>query len=137
MTVVELHIPVMNHVLFLSSHNRFERGRVILSPQMRRPYPGDPGSAVSEPGSHHPPPSFPHTPQQHVSLQPPTHTLNLEGCSKQPFLPLSSWECGGMQPSALTREKEMAAHSSILAWELPWAEEPRELQSIGLQRLRD
>ena len=33
-------------------------------------------------------------------------------------------------------EKEMATHSSILAWELPWTEEPGGLQSIGLQRVR-
>ena len=30
-------------------------------------------------------------------------------------------------------EKEMATHSSILAWEIPWKEEPGGLQSIGLQ----
>ena len=30
-------------------------------------------------------------------------------------------------------EKEMAAHSSILAWEIPWTEGPGRLQSIGLQ----
>ena len=30
-------------------------------------------------------------------------------------------------------EKEMATHSSILAWEIPWMEEPGGLQSIGLQ----
>ena len=28
-------------------------------------------------------------------------------------------------------EKEMATHSSILAWEIPWTEEPGGLQSIG------
>ena len=32
-------------------------------------------------------------------------------------------------------EKEMAAPSSILAWEIPWTEEPGELQSMGLQRV--
>ena len=32
-------------------------------------------------------------------------------------------------------EKEMAPHSSVLAWEIPWPEEPGELQSIGLQRV--
>ena len=32
-------------------------------------------------------------------------------------------------------EKEMAAHSSILAWEIPWTEEPGGLQSMGLQRM--
>ena len=30
-------------------------------------------------------------------------------------------------------EKEMATHSSILAWEIPWTEEPGRLQSKGLQ----
>ena len=30
-------------------------------------------------------------------------------------------------------EEEMATHSSILAWEIPWAEEPGGVQSIGLQ----
>ena len=33
-------------------------------------------------------------------------------------------------------EKEMATHSSILAWKIPWTEEPDRLQSMGLQRVR-
>ena len=32
-------------------------------------------------------------------------------------------------------EKEMATHSSILAWKIPWMEEPGGLQSMGLQRV--
>ena len=32
-------------------------------------------------------------------------------------------------------EKEMAIHSSILAWEIPWTEEPGRLQSLGLPRV--
>ena len=32
-------------------------------------------------------------------------------------------------------EKEIAAHSSVLAWEIPWTEEPGRLQSMGLQRV--
>ena len=35
-----------------------------------------------------------------------------------------------------TLEKEMATHSSILAWRIPWTEEPGGLQSTGLQRVR-
>ena len=31
-------------------------------------------------------------------------------------------------------EKEMATHSSILAWEIPWTQEPGGLQSMELQR---
>ena len=33
-------------------------------------------------------------------------------------------------------EKEMGAHSSILAWKIPWTEEPCRLQSLGSQRVR-
>ena len=33
-------------------------------------------------------------------------------------------------------EKAMATHSSILAWRIPWTEEPGRLQSMGLQRVR-
>ena len=32
-------------------------------------------------------------------------------------------------------EKEMATHSSILAWKMPWMEEPGRLQSMGSQRV--
>ena len=34
-----------------------------------------------------------------------------------------------------TLEKEMATHSSIFAWKIPWMEEPGRLQSIGSQRV--
>ena len=33
-------------------------------------------------------------------------------------------------------EKGMATHSSILAWRIPWTEEPGRLESMGLQRVR-
>ena len=33
-------------------------------------------------------------------------------------------------------EKEMATHSSTLAWKIPWTEEPGRLLSMGLQRVR-
>ena len=33
-------------------------------------------------------------------------------------------------------EKEMAPHSSTLAWKIPWMEEPGRLQSMGWQRVR-
>ena len=32
-------------------------------------------------------------------------------------------------------EKEMAIHSSTIAWKIPWTEEPGRLQSMGLQRV--
>ena len=44
-----------------------------------------------------------------------------------------------MQVHSLGREdpleKEMATDSSILAWEIPWTEEPGRLQSMGSQRV--
>ena len=33
-------------------------------------------------------------------------------------------------------EEDMVTHSSILAWRIPWTEEPGELQSMGSQRIR-
>ena len=37
--------------------------------------------------------------------------------------------------SGKSLEKEMAIHSTILTWEIPWTEKPRELQSMGLPRV--
>ena len=44
---------------------------------------------------------------------------------------LETWvrSLGGEDPL----EKEMATHSTILAWKIPWMEEPGGLQSMGLQ----
>ena len=39
------------------------------------------------------------------------------------------------EPLPLRREKEMATHSSILAWRIPWMEELGGLQSTGSQRV--
>ena len=33
-------------------------------------------------------------------------------------------------------EEEMATHSSILAWEIPWTKKPGGLQSTGLQKIQ-
>ena len=33
-------------------------------------------------------------------------------------------------------QEKMATHSSILAWRIPWTEQPSSLQSMGLQRVR-
>ena len=43
----------------------------------------------------------------------------------------------GLIPGSRRSPKEvMATHSSILAWRIPWTEEPGGLQSIGLKRVR-
>ena len=41
-----------------------------------------------------------------------------------------------VQPLEDPLEKGMATHSSILAWSIPWTQEPGGLQSMGLQRVR-
>ena len=52
---------------------------------------------------------------------------------KESLAMLETWvqSLGGEYPL----EKEMVTHSSILAWRIPWPEEPGRLQSIGLQRV--
>ena len=53
---------------------------------------------------------------------------------KKIYLPMQEmWVQSLDQEDSL--EKEMATHSSIFAWEIPWAEEPGGLQSMGLQRI--
>ena len=45
----------------------------------------------------------------------------------------------GLSPSLVWEdplEEEMATHSNILAWEIPWTEEPGVLQPMGSQRVR-
>ena len=49
-----------------------------------------------------------------------------------PMQEMQVWSLG--QEDSL--EKEMATHSSILAWRIPWTEEPGGLQSMGSQRVR-
>ena len=47
-----------------------------------------------------------------------------------PMQEMRVWCLGAEDPL----EKEMATHSTLLAWEMPWTEEPGGLQSMGLQR---
>ena len=44
-------------------------------------------------------------------------------------------DSGSIPGSGRSLEKEMAAHSSILAWRILWTEEPGGLQPMGLQRV--
>ena len=95
---------------------------------------------------------FSHTPTQPVGSQLPDQGLNPENSQEIIFkckyvsnkaslmaqrvknLPVmwKTWVRSLGQEDPL--EKGMAAHSSILAWRIPWAEEPGELQSVVLQR---
>ena len=49
--------------------------------------------------------------------------------------PASAEDAGSIPGSGRSLEKEMATHSSILAWRIPWAEEPGRLQSIASKRV--
>ena len=44
-------------------------------------------------------------------------------------------DVGSIPGSGRSPEEGMATHSSILAWRIPWTEEPGRLQSIGSQRV--
>ena len=45
--------------------------------------------------------------------------------------PANAGDPGSVPGSGRSLEKEVATRSSILAWKIPWTEEPGELQSIG------
>ena len=47
--------------------------------------------------------------------------------------PANAGDAGLIPGSERSLEEEMATHSSILAWEIPWTEEPGRPQSMGLQ----
>ena len=44
-------------------------------------------------------------------------------------------DLGSIPGSGRSLEKEMAIHSSTIAWKIPWTEEPRRLQFMGSQRV--
>ena len=47
----------------------------------------------------------------------------------------ASGDAGLIPESGRSLEKEMATHSNILAWRIPWPEEPGRLQSMAWQRV--
>ena len=49
-------------------------------------------------------------------------------------IPANAGNAGSISGSERPLEKEMATHSSILAWEIPWTEEPGGIQSMGSQK---
>ena len=61
--------------------------------------------------------------------------LGFPGGSDGKESPCSAGDPGAILGLERSPEKEMATHSSILAWRIPWAEEPGELQSMGSHRV--
>ena len=61
--------------------------------------------------------------------------LQVKGFPGDSVVKVSTCQCRerGFNPwvGRIPLEKEMATHSSILAWEIPWREEPGELQSLA------
>ena len=53
----------------------------------------------------------------------------------QPANAREAGDTGSGSGSGDRLEEEMATHASILAWKIPWTEEPCGLQSMGLQRV--
>ena len=51
-------------------------------------------------------------------------------------LPANAGDVGSILGQDDPLEEEMATHSSILAWRIPWTEDPSRLQSMGSQRVR-
>ena len=49
-------------------------------------------------------------------------------------LPANAGEVGSISGSEAPPEKKMATHSSIFAWEIPWAEKPGRPQLMGSQK---
>ena len=52
-------------------------------------------------------------------------------------LPANAEDASSILGSRRSLEKEMATHSNILAWKIPWTEEPGVLQSMGLSKESD
>ena len=51
-------------------------------------------------------------------------------------LPANAGHLGSIPEWGRSPEEEMATHSSILAWRIPWTVEPGRLESIGSKRIR-
>ena len=96
------------------------------------------GSAVkSVPhGSLKPSLSHPEAHGVHKALSPSSLGTGLSRWLSGKKAPASAGDAGSVPGLGRSLEKEMAPHSSILAWKFPWMEEPGRLQSMESQRVR-
>ena len=62
--------------------------------------------------------------------------MGFPGCSVVKNLPVNAGEKGFSFSREDPLEKEVTTHSSILAWKIPWRENPDGLQSMGSQKSR-
>ena len=49
-------------------------------------------------------------------------------------LPANAGDAGSIPGLGRSLQKEMATHTSVLAWKIPWSEEPGKLWSMGSQK---
>ena len=63
--------------------------------------------------------------------------MGFAGGSVVKNLPANAEDAGSIPGLEDPLEKEMATHSNILAWEIPWTEEPDGLQFLGSQKELD
>ena len=63
-------------------------------------------------------------------------SMGFPGGAAVKSLPASTGDVGSIPELGRALEKEMVAHSSLLAWEIPWTEEPGRLQPMESQRVR-
>ena len=78
------------------------------------------------------------TPQVKIILEiDSTNLLGFLGDSDSKESACNSGDLGSIPGLGRPLGKEMATHSSILVWRIPWTEEPGGLQSMGSQRVRD
>ena len=68
--------------------------------------------------------------------QPGDHGCGFPGGSVVKNLPASAGDTGSIPGQEDPLEKEMATHSNILAWKIPWTEEPGGLHYLGSQGVR-
>ena len=64
-------------------------------------------------------------------IEKPQRTLDFPGGSDGSASVYNVGDPGSIPESGSSLEKEMAIHSSTLAWKIPWTEEPGRLQSMG------
>ena len=62
------------------------------------------------------------------------YVCRLPGGSVVKDSPVNAGDTGSAPECGRSLEKEMATHFNVLAWEIPWTEEPGRLQSMGLQK---
>ena len=71
-----------------------------------------------------------------INLSPPIPEIHFPDGSVVKKMPVNAGDLGLISDLGRSPGEENGSHSSILAWRIPWTEEPGGLQSAGLKRVR-